>query len=333
MQRKSVLIIIGLCLSLTCGNQALANAALRKQQPTVQEILRRVAEALGGEDKLKKIRSLSISLNFRHSPPPGAQMELKGKNEFLILLPDKFLKSETLEALNGASALTRIEVVDGDRSWGEINAGGHEKSERFEQRFEQGLVIREAGLEQEKRIEALRLGSDRSEFTRLLLALLLTAPPAARIEWSLAESADDSVWALDAKGTDEFAARLFIDRGTYLPLRLSYRPKIMTMAVGGVAAGEVAVGGAAGPGSVSRVNVFIAAPNPGGQKPATFTQVLGEQDEVQLRFSDYRAVDGLLLPHRIVEAAGMQIGREWEITQYQINPPLQPEMFQPKRIN
>src|SRR5262249_46982960 len=76
---------------------------------------------------------------------PGAQMELKGKNEFLILLPDKFLKSETLEALNGTSALTRIEVVDGDRSWGEINAGGHEKSERFEQRFEQGLVTRMQG--------------------------------------------------------------------------------------------------------------------------------------------------------------------------------------------
>jgi len=104
MQRKSVLIIIGLCLSLTCGNQALANAAPSKQQPAVQEILSRVAEALGGEDKLKKIRSLSISLNFRHSPPPGAQMELKGKNEFLILLPDKFLKSETLEARNGTSA-------------------------------------------------------------------------------------------------------------------------------------------------------------------------------------------------------------------------------------
>src|SRR5262249_37205585 len=82
MQRKSVLIIIGLCFSLTCGNQALANAAPGKQQPAVQEILSRVAETLGGEDKLKKIRSISISLNFRHAPPHGAQMELKGKNEY-----------------------------------------------------------------------------------------------------------------------------------------------------------------------------------------------------------------------------------------------------------
>ena len=85
MQRKSVLIIIGLCLSPTCGNQALANAAPSKQQPAAQEILSRVAEALGGEDKLKKIRSISISLNFRHAPPHGAQMELKGKSQQLHL--------------------------------------------------------------------------------------------------------------------------------------------------------------------------------------------------------------------------------------------------------
>jgi len=52
-----------------------------------------------------------------------------------------------------------------------------------------------------------------------------------------------------------------------------------------------------------------------------------EMAEVQVYFSDYRAEDGLLLPHRVTRSINGDFSEEWELKKFKINPPLKAESF------
>ncbi len=51
---------------------------------------------------------------------------------------------------------------------------------------------------------------------------------------------------------------------------------------------------------------------------------------MELRFNDYREVEGLRLPHRISQAVNGEVNEEWEIKKYEINPQFKADKFEKK---
>ena len=108
-----------------------------------------------------------------------------------------------------------------------------------------------------------RLVANKQEYAKLALGMFAMAPAAYPLELAdggQAESPDGKADVIDVKGEGGFAAKLFIDAQTHLPLMLSWmdkEPLMMTMGPGGT----VAAGGAPGTG--------VAA----GGGAATFTRV------------------------------------------------------------
>ena len=74
-----------------------------------------------------------------------------------------------------------------------------------------------------------------AEFSRYLLAMILTPPPSFAVEYKYAgdsEVEDAQAEVIDVSGPDNFAVRVFFDKKSHLPLLLSYRgpkPRVMTM--------------------------------------------------------------------------------------------------------
>jgi hypothetical protein len=115
--------------------------------------------------------------------------------------------------------------------------------------------------------------------------------------------------------------RLFVDQQTRLPLMLTYetvRPRVVTVEGPRWHGGPPgAPGGASHPDpEAMRRQVEAQGPPP----PATAT----------LRFSDYRAVDGVLVPHRIEQSIGGDPTEEWIVEKARINPPVKAGTFEKK---
>jgi hypothetical protein len=284
-------------------------------------VLAKAKEAIGGEAKIKAVSSLSTKIKFRHLPPFPDAPEMTGELEFNLLLPDKFMKAETIEhpgaMAGGMGSSTMIEVLNGEQFWVDAKSNGP------------GMMMFRASAGPSE-LQALHLRELRQEFARQLLLFLLTAPESLPLEWSYAgeaEAEDGRADALNVRSSDGFAARLFLDKQTHLPLMLSYRTKMPVMGR------AISVGGAPPKG-----DVMIGAPRVQikGQGIKEFGVASGfdetpKEIEVQIRLSEYRDVDGLKLPHRFSRTMDDKIDQEWEVVNYLINPPLQAEQFEQKQ--
>ena len=122
----------------------------------------------------------------------------------------------------------------------------------------------------------------RVHFNPHLLPLLLAAP-------ELEFQPDEQPLAFHFRGPDDLAARVVLDPRTYLPVSMSYR---------------------------GRPPVIIVD----GSNPREEEASPGSETEIQVRFSDYRAEDGILLPHRIRVEARSKLLEEFVLETCRINP-------------
>ena len=80
--------------------------------------------------------------------------------------------------------------------------------------------------------------SGQTEASRLMLGWFAMAHPAINAQYTFAgeaESPDGKAYVIDVKNADNFAARLFIDEQTHLPLMVTYKaaqPRMMTRSRG-----------------------------------------------------------------------------------------------------
>ena len=113
-----------------------------------------------------------------------------------------------------------------------------------------------------------------------------------------AEAPQGKADVVDVKDPANFAARLFIQSDTGLPIMLSWQAPAPPMRPGG--------------------------PGPGGPQPAPPAQPAPEQ---RLFFADYQDVDGLKLPFRIRRATGADTTEETTFDRYRINAKVDPRRF------
>ncbi|MGH9767224.1 MAG: hypothetical protein ACREAB_07295 [Blastocatellia bacterium] len=146
----------------------------------------------------------------------------------------------------------------------------------------------------------------RKELACLMFALLLTPPSSLPFEFAYAgpvKSDQGVVEAIDISGPDQFAARLFMDQTNSLPLMLSY-------------------------GEVVRKNAgYVVSASATAQTDEARPEDL-EEIAVQLYLSDYRRVNDVMMPFRIIKAVNGAPVDEWKIEKYKLNPDLKPKKFE-----
>jgi hypothetical protein len=272
-----------------------------------QAILRAGRTALGGEEKLASVRSLSLAGELRRKTQAGDGQSGDIRMEFL--LPDKFMRTETVSPFPGIE-LTLIRGLNGDDAWSDSRSSSLNAN--------MTLVRPEAKSSQDQREQLLK--ASRAEFTRNILAFLLTSPPSSPLQFAFAgdeEVTDKKVDALHVAGPDGFAVRLFFDQKSHLPVSMSYRGVDPRM-------------------KINQQNTRITTTKEEARKTEEFARnkrpdapqnAPRQNSVIVMRFSDYRAVDGILMPRHITRAVNGNVDEEWNLKTIKVNPPLKPQGF------
>lgn len=276
------------------------------------EILKQARAAVGGEEKIGAIQSLTLKGKFRRVMQ---EREMAGEREFNFLLPDKFMKSDTMIVGGSSTSFTTYRALNGGESWTGGGAGGRG-----------GMIFigsdgAKPTKEQLEKMEREQTQKFRAEYARYVLALLLRAPTGYGLEFNYAGEAvadDGRADVIDATGPENFAARLFLDKETHLPLMLTYRapkPRMITAMMRST------------DNKKKQEDILKEAREKASQELATAKP---EEVEMQLRLTDYRKTGGLLLPHRITQGSDGEVNEEWEIKTYEFNPQFKADKFQKK---
>ena len=284
-----------LAVSLVLTFSALINAAAAGADARAEETLKQARAAIGGDDKVRSVQSMTALGKFRRS---FGDRETSGEREISFQLPDKYVSTETFAVGGLNTAVTSSKVLDGERA--QMAGRG------------QMIVMGGPSLTEEQK-QAMYRRNFRTEWARLLVGLLLTSPQSFPVEFKYAgeaEAEDGRADVLDATGPEGFAVRLFLDKATHLPLMLTYKTQMRRIG------GAIQMRHGASQAELDKMAKEMA------DKAGPAQEV-----EQQIRFSEYKKVGGLMLPHRISQGEDGQVREEWEVTKYEINPRLKADTF------
>jgi len=275
-----------------------------------EEILKQAREAVGGEQQLQKIQSLSLIGQYRRV---FGDRQMGGDREISIVLPNKYSVEDSMNPGGHSTAMVNTRAMNSDHAWTSSSGGGG------------GMVFRVGvpGGQQAtpEQMEAALRRSLTIEMARYLLALTLAAPDSFAIEYKYAgESEVENAKAdvLDLTGPDRFAIRVFFDKESHLPLLLSYRgpkPRIMTMSRPG--------GGAS-----AKPEDIKKAREEAEKKLEAETPTQPEEVDFYIRLSDHKKMSGLLLPHKFTFLTDNEVSEEFEVSKIQINPQFKSDRFE-----
>ena len=138
----------------------------------------------------------------------------------------------------------------------------------------------------------------------------------------IAESAEGKADILETKEETGRTLRLFIDQATHLPLMVQYQdPKPMVMINGGPGRGPGGPGGPGGP---------PPTPEQVQQRVAEMPRTPPPLGTFAMHLSDYRKVDGIMLPHKIETSLDGEPNEEWTIEKYKVNPQIKADVWEKK---
>ena len=280
----------------------------------------------------------------------GSQ-QTTGKIEIDVDLPDRYLRTDIGSAAFG---MTRTEGFDSSRPFLEVVPNTP------------GMRIQVDSPAGDPARAKMALKRSQTDLARLYLGLTGSTQPGFNCTYTYsgqAESPDGKADIVDVAGPEDFKARLFVDAETHLPLMLTYmEPEARVMmrtltrdgrsgGPGAPTTGNTTQGGtppsggaatsAATPGSAPAGATTHVA-RPGSPAMATLTPEERAELEKQMKeaeaappklveyrlfFSDYRKVDGVMLPFRVARGLGAKTIEEWDVTSYKINPAFKADRF------
>ena len=326
---------------------------LDAQPEKAAEILKQMRAALGG-DRLNAMKTLSVEGVFRRDMG-GRQQE--GTLILTFELPNRYHRSEEIEFPGGMS-MERISVLADNKAWddmqqrGGVGGGGG----RMEIRLADGRggPGGPGGDLNPQLVEENRRKRVASEMQRWMLAFFGAAN--LQPSWTaVAEAPDGKADVLEIKDERGQTVRLFVDQATHMPLMLQYsdiRPRVMIndggrggrggrAGRGGGGGGREGAAGGSREGAAAGAREGAAA---GGQQAGR-----GDRDAVMeearrrlasmptpqpttfsMYLSDFKKVDGVMLPHRIAQSTEGATIEEWEIKKLKVNPPVKAELFEKK---
>jgi hypothetical protein len=274
-----------------------------------EEVLKQARQAIGGEEQLQKIQGLHINGQYRRAL---GDRQMAGDREISIQLPNKYLVEDAMNPGGLATAIMNTRGLNGEQAWTANSGGGG------------GMIIRmgapggqNASPEQ---IEATLRRIYGAEFSRYLLAMILTPPPSFAVDYKYAGESDvedAQADVIDVTGPDNFSVRIFFDKKSHLPLLLSYRgpkPRIMTM-----------TRESHGPRSPEDVK---KAREEAEKEMQAEAPAAPEEVDFYIRLADHKKVGGLMLPHKLTFLTENEVAEEFEISKYQLNPQFKADLFE-----
>lgn len=274
-----------------------------------QEILKQARQAIGGDEQIQKIQGLQINGQYRRV---FGERQMGGDREISILLPNKYLVEDAMNAGGLSTAMINFRGLNGDHAWSGNSGGGG------------GMVFRMAGpggqQASPEQMEAMLKRIYSAEFSRYLLAMILTPPPSLAVEYKYAGESDvEDLKAdvIDVSGPDNFTVRVFFDKSSHLPLLLSYRgpkPRVVTM--------TRQAGSAAKPEEIKK------AREEAEKKMHEEAPAAPEEVDFYIRLTDHKKVGGVMLPHKLTFLTDNEVSEEFEISKYQLNPQFKADHFE-----
>lgn len=304
-------------------------------------IMAEARKALGGERTLAALKGLSVRAEFRREMEtavagsgggtfvmmrgPGGAIDSSGQVggsiEIDVVFPDKFYR---MESTTSGIGLMRVDGFEGNRPFMDITSNNANTR-----------VMIDRPNDDPERSAAL-LKRTNTDLARLLLGMIGSTQPGMRVSYTYAgqaESPDGTAHVIDVSGRDEFRARLFVDTTTHLPLMLTFsepEPRVVRMTS---AHGVPPAGGT----PRTRTATSDAPGRPADLTPEERAEIDKQTKaaeeaprkmiDYRLFFSDYREVDGISLPHRIVRGTGDKTIEEWDIKNYKVNPTIKDDRF------
>ena len=285
-------------------------AFIAQEAGKAAEILAAARKAIG-DKKLDALKTFSVQSALQRNVQ---SMQLNSDVEILIELPDKYLRSEA--SSGGGMAMVAgggVSGFNGDRPLQKAQTGGMPAGG--------GMVIRMGGAggpvpgadgekatpEQLEQMKKAMVRSGQTEASRLMLGWFAMAHPSINAQYTYAgeaESPDGKAYVIDVKSADNFAARLFIDEQTHLPLMVTYKgpqPRMMTRNVGEPA------------------DVAKQVQEMQKQPPVTV--------DYTVFFDDWRDADGVKFPFKMRRAMGSETTEEWTVSKVKVNPKIDPKRF------
>jgi hypothetical protein len=267
-----------------------------------QDVLAHAREALGA--KRAAIHAVSLEAEMRRVQPTegGEPSDMSGDVSVDLRLPDRYLKIETLSPFPGAPAFSVGTGLDGPEAWRARvgDAGGPH------------IVVRFAEPQGPDAAERL-LRRTRGEMVRLLLLALAASPAEGGMKVAYAgeaEAPDGRADRVDVSDAQGLVGTLFVDQASHRPLFLSFQtqaPRVVTMR---------------------------SHPHEPGERPhLPEAPSMQETPEVEARLyaSDWKAVDGLLLPHHLSQSTEGGATEEWAIKKWTLDPHLKDEHFRRRK--
>jgi len=287
-------------------------AAAFADDARAQEILKQARQAIGGDEQLQKIQGLQINGQYRRV---FGERQMGGDREISILLPDKYLVEDAMNTGGLSTAMINYRGLNGDKAWSGNSGGGG------------GMVFRIGGgpggpggqPPSPEQMEAMLRRIYNAEFTRYLLAIILTPPPSLAVEYKYAGESDvedAKADVIDVSGPDNFSIRVFFDQKSHLPLLLSYRgpkPRIVTMTRQA--------------GSAPKADEIKKAQDEAEKKMHAEAPAAPEEVDFYIRLTDHKKVGGLMLPHKLTFLTDSEVSEEFEISKYQLNPQFKADHF------
>jgi len=329
--RTSVVVIA----VLACAYSAPLTRAQAQTDAKAAAVIADVRKALGGDQKLAAMKTLSLRADYRREltggPGPGgggmmfimrgagggsaeASTQATGKMEIDVELPDKYLRCDI-----GASgfAMTRTDGFEGTRAFQEAVPNTP------------GMQIRIDNPADNPELAKMALRRSQQDLARLFLGLTGTTQPGFAATYAYggqAESPDGKADILDVTGPEGFKVRLFVDAATHLPLMLTYmdaEPRVMTRTMNrGGGRGDAPAGGAP-----TTVQVTPEQRDELEKQMRAAQAEPPKMVEYRLFFADYRKIDGLSLPYQISRGTAAKTTEEWTVTSYKVNPTFKADRF------
>ena len=276
-------------------------------------LLAEARKAIGGEDKLRALKTVQASGSFKRT---AGNNTLEGDFEIFIEQPSRYRRNETTGNAGGPIG-ERVEVLNGTEVWEESSngfPGGRFGFGGFGGGGGRGRAGggRDGGQPDGARAGAPAIDPERlreaqrrqrqNELARLMLMWFLTTD--APVAWvGTAQAPDGTADVVEVKPAEGAATRVFLDSATHMPLMMT------TTGFGG---GR----GRRGGGADGRAG---GADGRAGGPPPQIT--------VETHLSEYKAVNGIKLPHLITRGVNGQTNEEWELKNYRINPNLKQNTF------
>lgn len=329
--RKRTFSIVALVVFLMAINSlnAQMNSALG-QVDRALSILEQARAALGG-DSLDQVKTLSYTGKVRRILPENREVVAKAKARF-SLVEKSFVFSEQIGDEGGSQVDTHIFIKrEGDVPFKhpagenrviifkkedtedvtvESNSPGEKVLKKVIEEGKQvkirqmyvstdGKLVTAEGVPLETK-ERIMLHHPHADFARRVLGLLLQTPADFPLQYTYVggvEAAGGNADLLDVTGPEGFKAKLYLNSVTHLPMMLSYT-------------------------AVEPV-VFIFKKAQGSEEAARMTVERPTPKEalIEVRFSDHRNVNGLMLPYHITKSVNGQISEEITVESYELNSP------------